>query len=169
MTVLIPPRRLAEIPDEGIAEAAFPHRLLPGCESVLLLFCAGLYGRNDGYWVRNARIRDVTGIDIDAERLEHMRSLYPRPWTLQESDCFTYQPGRTFDLVCVDPPTLLTDRAAGLLSRWCDLANKAVVLGLHWKSLAKYSLRAPLGWEATELIKRADHRGGTYWLVLERV
>ena len=168
MAVLTPPESLDQIPDL-LARAAFPHRLLADCDSALLLFCAGLYGRNDGYWMYQAGIEDVTGVDVDREKLDLMRRLYPPDWVFAEADCFTFYPDRSWDVVVVDAPTQLTGRAAGELGHWCQLANKAVVLGLHWEPLVATGFRLPEMWEATELIKRAHHRGGTYWLVLERV
>lgn len=171
MAVLTPPETLAQVPDD-LARASFPHRLLPDCESALLLFCAGLYGRNDGYWLNEAGLTDVTGIDLDEEKLEHMRTLYPASWNLLQGDCFEKIGGRTWDIVVVDAPTQLTKRAAVCLPHWCEYANKAVVLGLHWEPLVHgHAASQPLPpmWAPTELIKRANHRGGTYWLVLERV
>lgn len=168
MAMLTPPETLADVPDD-LARASFPHRLLADCESALLLFCAGLYGRNDGYWLEQAGIADVTGIDLDEEKLAHMMSLYPESWIFQVGDAFNVQPERTFDLVCVDAPTQLTARAASEVDRWCSLAEKAVVLGLHWEPLVSTGFTFPERWTATELSKRANHRGGTYWLVLERV
>lgn len=167
MPIHPPPESLDEVPDL-LARASFPHRLFADCRSALLLFCAGLYGRNDGYWAYQAALEDVTGVDVDHDRLEHMRRLYPASWRFVEADCFDFYPDRTWDLVVVDAPTLLTDRAGGQLEHWCGLANQAVVLGLHWEPLVLRSFAIPEMWMATELIKRAHHRGGTYWLVVER-
>lgn len=161
-------QQVVDSPQGDLAGIAFPHKLVAECSSVLLMFCAGLYGRNDGYWVREHGLLDVTGVDLDSEKLEAMTALYPFQWTFTEADCFEWKPDRLFDVVFVDAPTLLTEQAATYLPRWCSFAERAVVLGLHWESLVKKPLVPPRGFTATQLIKRANHRGGTYWLVVER-
>lgn len=171
MVIATLPHSLADVVGDelgALAGEVFPHHVLDGARSVLLMFCAGFYGRNDGYWVWESGIDDVTGVDVDWERLEVMSNLYPDSWEFIKADCFEYQPGRKFDVVVVDAPTPLTYQAARWLGRWTMFAEQAVVVGVHWKPLVEHGFNPPHGWSVTSLVKRADHRGGTYWLVCEK-
>lgn len=133
----------------------YPAHLLEGCESALLLFCAGFLGENDGDVVAAAGIGDVTGIDHNAGRIAEMREKYPA-WTLVEGDAFEFAldqfeiPLMNFDLVSVDPDSGLDERVRAWLPAWCALARRVVVLG----TVSDEPLDPPDGWEAEPPVRR---------------
>lgn len=155
---------LAEIRDEPTG-ALYPRDLLHGCESALVLFAAGFYGKQDAVWIADAGLT-ATCVDTDDEKLGAMVLAYPEGWEYVHADCFTYasMTERCWDVVSVDCPTNLFDRCAGALPLWCELARKAVVLGCAKDT----GILAPTGWAMTDLRYRSSFQGGVYWAVFER-
>jgi hypothetical protein len=155
---------LADI--RATADGTYPVRVLEGCETALLLFAAGFHGRQDGIFVADAGLT-ATCVDIRPERLHDMAAVYPSAWEFLVDDAFDYveQTERQWDVVSVDCPSGMFQRCADLIETWCDLARRVVVLGASAESAR--SVRRPLPWAMTSLVKRSDYRGGVYWAVME--
>jgi hypothetical protein len=147
--------------------SVFPRDVLAGCQSALMLFCAAFHGRNDCIWVEEAGLTDVTAIDLDEGKLEQMRELYPESWRFVCADAFAAPRALAtghWDLVCVDAfGGNDADRALTMLDEWCRLARKVVVI----TAIGQVAHEAPAGW-TSRFVRRSDHLGGCYWLVLER-
>jgi len=141
----------------------FPADLLSECESALMLYCAAFYGRNDCVWVEEAGLENVTAIDVDSEKLAVMRSIYPDTWKFVLADAYTYT-GDIYDLVSADVFSNQSDRALGMLDRWCGMARKFVTIAV-WKEPA---VEIPAGWKRRDLMFRSSFLGGCYWYILER-
>ena len=139
-----------------------------GCETALCLFSAAWHGRQDAYWIAKYGMQGVC-VDLDGGRLEEMRAVYPEDWQFIQADVFNFTsiPTRPrYDVITLDPFTNLFEKCADLLPRWCDNANRVVVLG-H----GNYRLKeppAPEGWTKGPRFKRSDFKGGIYWLVYTR-
>lgn len=161
------PASLAEVGREA-EPALYPRRVLAGCETALILFASGFWGRQDGFWVADAGLR-ATCIDVDADRLDEMAALYPTDWYFVEADAYAWAPtasGR-WDVVSADCPTGHFDRCAEMLPVFCRLAKRAVVVGA---GPDRDAIVAPDGWEMTEFLWRSNYvRGGVHWAVLEAV
>lgn len=147
------------------ATSSFPTEILGRCQSALLLYCAGFYGRNDGIHVLEAGIEDVLGVDTDVEKIAVMRGLYPDSWEFLVGDATTvathlWAEGRKFDLVVCDCPLGLAEQVQEQVVLWCDLANEAVVLTVGSET---QRAPAPAGWEISTLERNS---AGTAWEVL---
>jgi hypothetical protein len=143
----------------------FPRYVLKGCETALVLFAAAFHGRQDAYWVQEAGLTG-TCVDTDAGKLAEMTDVYPADWEFVIGDVFEYasSTGRTWDVVTVDCPTNLFAACADALLLWCELADRAVVLGCGPNT----PVLPPAGWMLTERRFRSGNFGGVYWAVLER-
>ncbi len=142
----------------------YPTDLLAGCDSALLLFGAAFLGINDAIHFAAAGLAEVTVVDIDAERLDAMRALYPRSWELVAADAFDFvqrrhAAGERYDIVSADPTTPLMPRCRDELPILCALARRAVVLGIE----PGLEFDPPQGWRSRRVgrSKLAD------WMVLE--
>jgi hypothetical protein len=158
-----PPRSFADVRDpEG--DPSYPVALLEGCETALVLFAAAFWGRQDAAHIADAGLT-ATCVDLDRQKLDEMRRVYPDDWTFVDSDAFEYAKKRNvpFDIVSLDPFTNLMARCADELPLWCSLATRAVILG----SGSETWLRAPDGWDITDTRHRSDFNGGIFWTVLE--
>lgn len=82
------PSTFDEISDPSYGKL-FPRWLLRGCDSALMLFAAGFYGRNDCYWVAQAELM-AECVDMDTEKLRAMAMLYPPTWGFFHGDAFAY-------------------------------------------------------------------------------
>lgn len=154
---------LAEVAGAGRGNV-YPTDVVEGCETALVLFGAGFLGAQDGHWLAAAGVAG-TVVDVNPDTLDRMERIYPDTWTFVCTDAFAFteRTAARWDVVSVDAPTSLFDACAGLVGRWCKLANRAVVLG----SGEGTRVWEPDGWEITDRIKRSDFRGGVYWTVLE--
>jgi hypothetical protein len=163
-TVSYPPESFADIYDRGSGET-FPRHLLEGQETGLVLFAAGFYGMHDAYWMAEAGVR-ATCVDIDQEKLETMRRIYPDDWTFACQDAFELAESldRRFDVVTVDPGSNWFERVADLTELWCSLARRAAVIGA---GVGTKDMRAPEGWRVTDTRRRSNHLGGVFWVVME--
>lgn len=151
---------------EALSRAGpYPAEMLAGRESGLLLFGAAFLGINDAVHFFNARISDVTVVDIDKARLDTMRALYPATWKFVEADAFAFAEkqraaGTEYDVVSADPFTDLMPRLRTELPTFCALARRAVVFGIEHGQ----PLDPPEGWCA----RRVERTGLADWVVLER-
>lgn len=151
---------------EHVAQEAHPYpvELLEGAESGLLLFAAGFLGHNDGVHFAERGI-PCDCVDVDRDRLEEMRQLYPRDWNFHVDDAFDFAREavgrRRWDVVSVDTFTGdVMERALEHLRIWTALANRAVTVTLT----AGTSYAAPRGWTHWLYPRSVS----VYWLVLER-
>jgi len=156
---------LAEIRDLD-AGSVYPGHRLQGCETALVMFAAGFLGKQDAYWIADAGLK-ATCVDADAAKVQEMQGMYPDDWDFVIGDVYDFaerHAGRwTWDVVSLDPWTQDFDRCAAQLATFCWLANRLVVIGTGVGT----TLRVPLGWAVTEVVKRSDYRGGVYWTCLE--
>jgi hypothetical protein len=142
----------------------------PG-DTALCLFSAEWLGLQDVYWVDQAGLIG-TCVDLQGDKLEQMRELYPEGWEFIERDVYEFvmlartDPKARWDVVTLDPWTGQFEVCADLIETWTTLARKVVVLG-H----GNYRLtppEAPEGWTLTQTIRRSDYKGGVNWLVFAR-
>ena len=159
-----PPRNMADIRDDPFR---FPRSALRGAQTALCMFAAEWHGRQDAYWLAEAGIT-ATCVDLNGQKLEDMRRVYPQGWEFVTSDAFEFPADRRFDVVTADPFTgEAMDRCHQLMPRWCGMADRTVIMG----STAAQVLRKrhiPGGWEITDMLKRSDWGGGVFWTVVTR-
>lgn len=143
----------------------FPHEVLVGCETALVLFAAGFHGRQDAVWIADAGLR-ATCVDVDGVRLEEMRVIYPDGWQFVTSDAYVFaaMTDRQWDVVTADPYTNQFDRCADSIAALCRVARRAVVIGVGPSTV----VTPPQGWKITGSKRRSDYGGGVFWLTLER-
>jgi hypothetical protein len=163
MADMTAPATLEELRDEQ-AGRAFPRALLRRCNTALVLFAAGFYGRQDAFWVADAGLR-ATCVDNDQAFLGRMQKVYPNTWEFTQADAFFYATytDRRWDLVTVDCPSNLFDRCASEMETWCRIADTAVVLGTGKDTVVE----TPPGWRFVGRRHRSDFVGGVYWTILE--
>lgn len=151
---------IEQVKDPGKGES-YPRHLLPGCRSACLLFGAGFYGANDGYWVYDAGVQDVVCVDRDEEKLAVMRKMYPLSWQFVCSDWLAFLEAcdEQFDLLSVDCPLALVEACADSVPTLLAYAKKVMVLTTR-KSL----VTEQPGWHLTIRPRTA----GICWAVYER-
>lgn len=89
---------------------AFPRDLLAGAKTAASFFSAAFFGRNDVIYLDDIGVPDIIICDLNAEHLDHMRTIYPSVSAAYAEDCFEVATrlgaeGRTFDVVISDPYT----------------------------------------------------------------
>lgn len=143
----------------------FPHDILIGHKTALVVFAAGFHGRQDAVWVKAAGLR-ATCVDTDADKLTEMEAMYPPDWEWVPMDAFEFAAlsRRKWDVVTLDPWTNQFTDCADALPTWCRLARHAVIIGTGRDTL----LDVPDGWETSGRRQRSDYDGGVYWSILER-
>jgi hypothetical protein len=152
----------------GAAARLYPRDRLEGCETALVLFAAAFHGQQDAIWMADAGLT-ATCVDVDAEKLGEMEAVYPAGWEFVQEDAFEYtisadiEHRRTWDVVSLDCPSNLFDECADFLPLWCELANRAVILGTGVSTVVE----PPPAWRVTERLRRSNFLGGVYWTVLE--
>lgn len=164
------------------AQKAFPSWLVGPSRSAACFFVGQFYGKNDVVHLYSMGMRDVTLVDADADRLEHMASIYPDEWVTHVDDAFerarTWRDeGRTFDLVVCDPYTNMADKVAwddfelfaALAEQYlCLLYTKDMFdrLGIEPEAAA---LGTALGGRlersvtCLDVVRRSTHAGGVFW------
>jgi hypothetical protein len=143
---------------------AYPADILAGSDSALVLFGAAFLGVNDAIHMAGAGLTNVTVVDIEAEKLEEMRALYPQKWEFVPADAFDFverqrSAGVRYDVVSADPFTNLMPRCRAELSSLCALARQAVVLGIEHG----LEFDPPQGWRS----RRVERSELADWIVLE--
>lgn len=148
------------------AGGVYPVGLLEQCDTALVLFAAGFYGRQDAIFIADAGLT-ATCVDNDYEKLRAMTSIYPDGWEFIAADVFAYTAStlRVWDLVSIDTPSDSFQRCADEIAWWCSFAEKAVVLGCGETT----EIAPPTGWVVSEMQRRSDFKGGVYWAVIEPV
>lgn len=152
-----------------VSQDVFPHDVLIGCNTALVIFCAAFGGRQDAEHIAEAGLT-ATCVDIDGEKMEVLARTYPQHWDFETVDAYAFAEfatlkGRQWDVVTLDPFTPDFDRCADNVATWCRLARRAVIVGTGVATL----IVAPPGWEVTRVQQRSSYHGGVYWTVLERV
>lgn len=157
----------------------YPTEYLVGAEVGLLLFAAGLKGRNDGYWFLEAGIPWVTAVDLIEERVEAMKPLYPE-WEFVVADAFEFAratPEQSYDVVSVDSHTGLSARTLAEASLWMRLSRNIVTIGTQWLALGAVDRRldieevaAILNIQDTDfaVIDLYERNQRSLWIVLQR-
>lgn len=167
------------------AQRAFPTRLLNDCRSAAAFFVAQFYGKNDVVHIYNAGIPRVTLVDVDRDKLDVMREIYPSDWDVLYEDAFAVaerfaSEGRKFDLVTCDAYSPMSERVAwDTLDLWESIANRYLMLFYTTPMLEQLGAppEAPVVADAVsarlgrpvrviDLIKRSSHLGGVYWCVI---
>lgn len=154
------PTSLEELRDQ---DQNFPHDIVVGHETALVLFAAGFYGRQDAFWIAEAGLA-ATCVDSDGDRLADMIRLYPQEWEFVRMDAYEFARSAVnqWDVVTLDPFTNEFQRCADNVTAWCRLADHAVVLGTGTAT----RLAVPVGWRRESRRRRSDYDGGVYWTVL---
>lgn len=148
------PKSLEEIIEENY-NAPFPKYALSQCETALMLFCAGFYGRNDCVWVAEAGLTNVVCIDTDQEKLDVMRKLYPVKWSFVCTDVYKVQLYEKYDLVVADIPLGQFEESRNWYSKWCNLAIKYVLVAADPNQIINAGL-LPRDWKVKATIMRTD-------------
>lgn len=154
------PRQMADIEDDP---SLFPRDALRGAQTALCMFAAEWHGRQDAYWLAEAGLR-VTCVDMNGQKLEEMRRVYPTGWEFIAGDAFEFSPAERFDVVTLDPFTGdAMNRCHLLTPRWCSMANRAVIMG---STVAQRVTNVPAGWSVTDVVRRSNWGGGVFWSVV---
>ena len=165
------------------AQKAFPTQELHCINSAVCFFVAQFFGKNDVYHVYHSGVPNVTLVDFDEERLNHMKSIYPDHWTYLLGDAFEIADklkleGKKYDLVISDPFSEgIRPIYVAQYFPFIDLASKRLI------HIAQHSMLedASCGQESVdiknailnkwpeldllEVYKRSTHDGGTFWSV----
>ena len=132
----------------------FPSDKIKGCHSALVLFAAAFLGRQDAVWLAAEGIKG-TCIDLDQEKLDVMRRVYPKGWKFLCADVYEFVSltDNTYDVVTIDCPTNHFEKVAEMPNLWTMLANKIVVLGSNDKTHKE--IKAPGGWRKLRPVYRS--------------
>ena len=146
----------------GMATRPFPKDEIHRGDSVLCLACAGFYGSHDVIHVLDAGARSIVGVDLDADKIEVMRRIYPKDrCAFVVGDMFsTFYGKNSFDVVIAEPSLHLCQMA------WeSDLFLQAarVFICCVWGQVAN-EIR-DTGPSRVSLLKVNDYAGGLYWAV----
>jgi len=155
-------------------------------ESAALFFVAQFYGKNEVIHFYEMGVPDVTLVDIDKDRLDHMEDIYPDHWTCVLEDAFSAAErlkaeGKRYDLVMADPfSPMIRETSFDKFPLFRDISNKYVLfiaaqavfdeLGLDAtpESIqAHYNAHIDPDVKVLDLHKRSNHEGGIYWCVLD--
>jgi len=153
----------------------YPTDILKGCKTGLCLFGAGFYGANDGIHMHNANMKKITVVDIDAEKIQEMKALYPAKDVFLVSDVTEWVPNTasagvlTWDIVSVDSPTNMFEWVRDNFDTIATLANKYLVVTMY-SDLADGvgDFCDNTDWELTQRVNRSQS-GLIELLVFKRV
>lgn len=126
----------------GAPPRLFPVDLLQGAQSAISFYSAAFYGLNDVIHLHRAGIRELALNDVDAEKLAHMRSIYPACNELLVGDAIATAQRfaaekRVFDIVVCDPFTSITGRMiTDLFGVFRSLAARWYIFGLTGDDIA---------------------------------
>jgi hypothetical protein len=143
----------------------YPTYLLEGAETGLCLFSAAFLGHNDVIHYALEGIQ-TTCVDVDEQKLQTMRVLYPDEWAFVVADAWEYAEraaatGTRWDVVSVDTfRGWATEKSLADLGVWCALANKAVLATLE----KGQTYETPDGWTDNLFVRNSE----VFWLVLTR-
>lgn len=182
-----PPKTLDDV---RAAKGVFPADEIEPGDAVLDLMCAGFWGANAAIHAINRGATLYAGIDIDAQKLDVMRAIYPDDRCIfEEVDAVEMLEigiliGKRSPVVICDP---WTQQIADWMPRLLGLlrvTGRVLILGTcnSWlidndreptpesmtawaKTLALEAGRIDSFPTCTRVIRRSDHLGGTFWTV----
>lgn len=140
----------------------FPSFVFNRSRSALILFCAGFYGGHDCLKAADAGLTQVTGVDIDAQKLAVMAKLYPPEWIFSSRSVYDLNFDDA-DLVTVDAPM---DQIGdiinqGWLDKWSKHARNHMVVNI----LREMPYFVPKDFRELGKIHRSEQ---VSWLILTR-
>jgi hypothetical protein len=131
------------------APNAFPSELVTGARTAASFFSAAYYGRNDVIYLDAAGVRDITLVDLAAEKLAAMRNLYPAVTEIYADDAFSVarqlrDAGRSYDVVICDPFTgdMCWPVFADHFETFATLARRSWITGLATDDLTRAGVPA---------------------------
>jgi len=85
----------------------FPSYIFENSKSGICFFAAAFFGKNDVIYLYEYGIKDVCLVDLDEARLNIMKLIYPKTWSIEVADAFKHAKNvnRLYDLVLCDPWT----------------------------------------------------------------
>jgi hypothetical protein len=113
----------------------FPRSCVEGMATAACLFTCAQYGRQDVIHVYNAGIRDVTLVDLDAAKMDHMKRIYRPEWSYKVGDYRAFLASAIasktqYDLVTADPNLSHADEVVGEgLGDLVSITRKALCTG----------------------------------------
>ncbi|HTV71951.1 MAG TPA: hypothetical protein VMF90_25750 [Rhizobiaceae bacterium] len=162
----------------------FPEFVLQDSTSAAAFYTAALLGVRDVIHLNNHGIHDVTLVDLDPEKTEEMRKVYPASWDYVIDDAYKVMDrfraeGRRFDVILLDPWTHRQRSDMNRLGTLLDIANRYVVISLSANS---YFRQAQVSTEPEDLIEHlqgldpriatvdvrwcTNFDGGMYWVTI---
>jgi len=176
---------------EHSAQRAFPYKLFHRVESACCFFTAQFYGKNDVVHLNRVGVKNVTLVDLDKKKLEHMEEIYPETWETVVADAFEFASaalaaGKQYELVVCDPYSGMASEVSfekgklffDLASRFfCSLYTKPMFeddLGDLQLADDPIQLGRRLGEfyggevNVALIAKRSSHLDGIYWVVIEK-
>ncbi len=102
--------KLEDLKKMAINRKKFPRYIFENATTGICFFCAAFYGRNDVIDLYVNNIKDLVLVDVDKDRIDIMKTIYPKNWTFICESAFDYSvklnnEGKKFDLVFCDPWT----------------------------------------------------------------
>jgi hypothetical protein len=166
MNTIKPPKSLKQL-REANAHFPFPRYVLQTCDNALMLFCAGFYGKNDCVWVEEAGITNVTAVDIDQDKVNVMKSLYPDEWEFLVEDVYSFtakatSKGLEYTLVVADVPLTQFESSRPWYKHWCLLSTKYVLITAEANAFVRAG-HLPRDWKVKAVINRTSQSS---WLFL---
>jgi hypothetical protein len=164
------------------AHSAFPTQILNGCQTAASFYSAQLYGKNDVIHLYKCGVESVDLVDLNAEKLESMKELYPNINKIHCEDVFgalnrwVTQKTR-FDVVISDPYTHHCREAWEKKDDFFKITQKVYVANLthdvlngetELEKLRSNLLPQDHDFEVFSLVKRSSLDGGVYWVVFKR-
>ena len=177
--------RLADV--EFMRQNGFPAALFTDCDTAACFFCAEFFGKTELVHLSLLGLPEVTMVDIDSDKLEHMAKIYPDSWEIFHCDAFEAaqrfrEESRTFDLVTCD--AYESERVAfDCFEEFASLATRFLVMNFRQRMFEELGVtghepepsEVHRGMQARgidvnvmSLHKRSSHDGGIYWVVFQR-
>jgi hypothetical protein len=169
---------------DASAQRAFPIRMMHQFDSAACFYVAQFFGKNDVIHIYRSGIPEVVLIDLDEQKLNHMRKIYPPNWEIYHGNAISIakqfaNTGRKFDLVVCDPYSgMVQDILRDNLQPFRSIATKCMMHFISSEEISRmadsaefhklaaaYCKLDPTA-QLVELIKRSSHRGGVYWAVI---
>lgn len=163
----------------------FPTHVLENAKSAAAFYTAALMGVRDIIHLNDHQIPDVTLVDLDAEKIEEMKKVYPSGWDYVVDDAHKVmkrfrEEGRKFDVLVLDPWTHRQRVDMEQLGTLLDITNRHIVISLSANSYFRQSSISPDSPDALlEHLQGLDDRvatvdvqlctnldGGLYWVTI---
>lgn len=145
----------------------YPEYILKDCKSAIIFFCAAFGGKQDAVFFKKHKIKNVTLVDDNNEKLWGMAGKYPSSWTAWFGDYkeFLNKSNTPVDIISLDPWTTMEIEIINRLDDFLKLAKKYLVISISKNNgydllVRKYN---PMISE-----RRSNLEGGVYWGVIEK-